>query len=390
MATVSEVLEVRRGTEIREYPLTKQNMLIGRGADNDIVVIDSFASRRHARIKWHQGTLCIVDLASTNGTMLNNKKLDSHIPYPLKEGDVITIGDFMLTLLVRKGVQYDQTNVAPPRPVWWKEAARSTVIRVGAVVIVIAVLVVLVVTHVIPVDISLTDQASENSTTPAAVPAAPQTAQPETAPANLSSSSEAAVASVSPSVVKIDYSVGQYLYTGSGVVINKAGYILTANHVVAGASTVKASFIDNENYECDVVARDIVRDMAIIKITAKNPNFPVAELGDSSDEPVGEDVLILGFPVPGTANASRTFNASKGIISGFTDENDTHYIKTDAAVNPGNSGGPMINMSGKIIGIMVMKQVSEPGQINPTVVEGISYAVTVNDAKTLISENVGK
>lgn len=386
MATIAEVLEVRRGTELREYPLNKQVMMIGRGAENDIVVIDEIASRHHAKIKWHQGSLCVVDLASTNGTMLNNRKLDSHIPYPIKEGDVITIGGFKLTLLIRKGVQYDQTQVAPPKPTWWQETVRSTSARVISILVVIALLVTLVATRVIPIDISLNWQPSTNAT--ATMPTTATTPQPYMAVPT--SPSAAAVAKVSPSVVKIEYSAGQTVYSGSGVVIDKAGYILTADHVVDNSHTMRISFTDNDNYECKVIARDTARDLAIIKIVSNNSDFPVAELGDSTKSAIGDEVLILGFPLSATVNASRSFNTSKGIISGFVDTDSVHYIKTDAAVNHGNSGGPMINMNGQVIGIMVQKKFTESNNVESTVVEGISAAVSINDARTLISETIGK
>ena len=98
MLTTSTVIEVRQGAGLIQYALTGGVMNIGRRPDNQIPLRGESVSRRHARLKWHHGNLYIVDLASTNGTTLNGRRLESYVPYPLRTGDKIEIAGFKLTL----------------------------------------------------------------------------------------------------------------------------------------------------------------------------------------------------------------------------------------------------------------------------------------------------
>jgi len=146
MAAVSLVLEVRRGNDVREYPLTKQSMIIGRQPENDVVLIDPYVSGRHAKLEWQQGNLYLVDVGSKNGTALNNRKIDRDIPHEYKEGDVISIGDFSLVLRTRQQVSNSPTApvkatkpTAPPPVV----PVQSVWVRVAIIVLVIGALGVL-------------------------------------------------------------------------------------------------------------------------------------------------------------------------------------------------------------------------------------------------------
>jgi len=132
MVTVAELLEVRQGTQIRKYSLDKRSVLIGRRSDNGVVLSDAYVSRHHAKLKWHQGALCVVDLASSNGTSVNGNKLESHIPYPLKSSDVISIGDYELTLRVENATSNDRTIQM------FQRVIRSIWVRVVAIVLIIA------------------------------------------------------------------------------------------------------------------------------------------------------------------------------------------------------------------------------------------------------------
>ena len=123
MDSNNQVLEVSRGGQSREYTLDKEMIFIGRGPENDIVLIDKYVSGRHAKLQWTKGYLYLVDLNSTNGTELNGSRLDKDVPYTFKTGDVIGIGDFTLTLHARKTA--DTPRAGSPAPEKARPAAMS-------------------------------------------------------------------------------------------------------------------------------------------------------------------------------------------------------------------------------------------------------------------------
>lgn len=143
---------------------------------------------------------------------------------------------------------------------------------------------------------------------------------------------------------------------GSGVVLDSEGHVLTNNHVVAGAQTVQVTLSDGRVYEADIVGTDPTTDLAVVQLTDPPSDLKPAKFADSSDVVVGEPVMALGNPL-GLANTATT-----GIVSALdrpvtasaedgSDQVVTNAIQIDAAVNPGNSGGPLFNASGEVIGI---------------------------------------
>jgi putative serine protease PepD len=143
---------------------------------------------------------------------------------------------------------------------------------------------------------------------------------------------------------------------GSGVVLDSEGRILTNNHVVADASTVQVTLSDGRVYEADIVGTDPATDLAVVQLTDPPSDLKPATFADSSEVVVGEPVMALGNPL-GLANTATT-----GIVSALdrpvtasaedgSDQVVTNAIQIDAAVNPGNSGGPLFNASGEVIGI---------------------------------------
>jgi putative serine protease PepD len=143
---------------------------------------------------------------------------------------------------------------------------------------------------------------------------------------------------------------------GSGVVLDSEGHVLTNNHVVADAQKVQVTLSDGRVYEADIVGTDPTTDLAVVKLSDPPSDLKPAKFGDSSDVVVGEPVMALGNPL-GLANTATT-----GIVSALdrpvtasaedgSDQVVTNAIQIDAAVNPGNSGGPLFNASGEVIGI---------------------------------------
>jgi len=177
-----------------------------------------------------------------------------------------------------------------------------------------------------------------------------------------------AVAKVEPAVVRVEVEDGM----GSGMVIDKSGYILTCNHVVEDVESATITFISGEQYGGSVIGRDELRDLAILKITASGFDFPVVTLGNSDRLESGEEVIAVGYSLGLEGNAT----ISRGVISALRYSDSVRYVQTDAAINPGNSGGPLINFN--VIGIVTFKFVGEA-------VEGMSFAIAVNEAKPFIS-----
>lgn len=143
---------------------------------------------------------------------------------------------------------------------------------------------------------------------------------------------------------------------GSGVVLDAEGHVLTNNHVVSGASTVQVTLSDGRVYDADIVGTDPTTDLAVVQLSDPPSDLEPASFADSDDVAVGEPVMALGNPL-GLANTATT-----GIVSALdrpvtasaedgSDQVVTNAIQIDAAVNPGNSGGPLFNASGEVIGI---------------------------------------
>lgn len=173
---------------------------------------------------------------------------------------------------------------------------------------------------------------------------------------------------------------------GSGVLIDKEGYILTNEHVVGEADKITVTLSDAREFKAEVKGKDRRSDLAVIKI--QGANFPVARLGDSDALKTGEWVVAIGNPFgfalhssepTVTAGVVSALHRSLGrMIAGGRDYGD--LIQTDAAINPGNSGGPLVNLKGEVIGINVAIFSTSGGY------QGIGFAVPVNSAKRIVSK----
>jgi Do/DeqQ family serine protease len=144
--------------------------------------------------------------------------------------------------------------------------------------------------------------------------------------------------------------------SGSGVIINDSGYIVTNNHVVQGADIVEVTLHDNRSFKAEVIGTDPDTDLALIKINVTG--LKALSFVDSDQSRVGEWVLAVGNPFNLTSTVTAGIISAKGrninIINGNTEQGNTaieSFIQTDAAINPGNSGGALVNMSGGLLGI---------------------------------------
>jgi serine protease Do len=163
--------------------------------------------------------------------------------------------------------------------------------------------------------------------------------------------------------------------SGSGVVIDPLGHIITNNHVIGDATEIEVRFSDKSKLIAQVVGKDQDTDLAVLKVTADHP-LPSAKFGDSSGVRVGQWVVAVGNPF----GLDRT--VTLGVVSGVGRENMNlsryeNFIQTDASINPGNSGGPLFNLRGEIIGI------------NTAIInfaQGIGFAIPSNMAKQVIQQ----
>jgi S1-C subfamily serine protease len=175
---------------------------------------------------------------------------------------------------------------------------------------------------------------------------------------------------IEPTVVRVETADG----SGSGIVINRVGYILTNNHVVASDTFAKISFSNGEKYDAIVLARDETKDFAVLAVTnATRTDFSYATLGTSANLSPGEDVIAVGYALG--LEGQTTF--SKGIISAIRVIDGQKYIQTDAAINPGNSGGPLVTLDGKVVGINAAKYVGGG-------VESIGLAIPIDEVKVFV------
>jgi S1-C subfamily serine protease len=166
---------------------------------------------------------------------------------------------------------------------------------------------------------------------------------------------------------------------GSGVIISADGKIMTAAHVVQTADEIKVQFQDGETVTATVLTSDPAADVALLQIERVPAGITVAQLGDSDEVEVGDQIFIVGAPVGmshtvtvGHISARRKPNAMYGGMS------RAEFFQTDAAINQGNSGGPMFNMAGEVIGI-VSHIISKSGGF-----EGLGFVVTSNLAHRLL------
>lgn len=167
---------------------------------------------------------------------------------------------------------------------------------------------------------------------------------------------------------------------GSGFIINEEGYILTNYHVIQGAQEISVTLSNDVTTTAQVVNYDENQDVAMIKITDENVEIPATvELGDSDALQPGEEVIAIGTPLSTELSSTVT----KGIISATSrsvavESGVTmNLIQTDAAINAGNSGGPLVNTKGEVVGINSSK-------ISGEAVEGIGFSIPINDIKDKI------
>ena len=174
--------------------------------------------------------------------------------------------------------------------------------------------------------------------------------------------------------------------SGSGMIISKDGYVLTNNHVVEGAEKLTVMTTSGEEYDATVIGADEVNDVALLKIEG-DEDFPTVSIGDSDQIEVGEQVCAIGNPLGELTNTLTVgyVSALDREISESSTGTTINMFQTDCAINSGNSGGPIFDMNGNVVGITTAKY-SSSGYSNAASVEGIGFCIPINDAMSIVND----
>ena len=192
------------------------------------------------------------------------------------------------------------------------------------------------------------------------------------------------------SVVIVYSQVSYYAYgketsgtsTGSGFIISEDGYVLTNYHVIEGAKSVTVVTHGGDQLSAAIIGSDAANDVALLKVEGKG--MPAVTLGSSEELSVGDQVAAIGNPL-GELTSTMTVGYISGKERAVTSDNTTiHMIQTDAAINSGNSGGPLFNMKGEVIGITTAKYSGQSS--SGASIEGIGFAIPIDDVMDVIGD----
>ncbi|HIE34323.1 MAG TPA: trypsin-like serine protease [Candidatus Altiarchaeales archaeon] len=165
-------------------------------------------------------------------------------------------------------------------------------------------------------------------------------------------------------------------YAGSGVIFDEGGYIVTSRHLILDADRINVELYDGREYDADRIGQSRKKDLTIIKIRKSGLNLSKLEFEDPENIKIGDTVYAIGNPL---GEEITKFTVNKGVISGLREDDEINYVQTDAALNPGNSGGPLVNEDGKIVGIVAWGYSGT---------EGLSFAIRSDEVQEFIDEEM--
>jgi S1-C subfamily serine protease len=222
--------------------------------------------------------------------------------------------------------------------------------------------------------------------TPDDAPRDTATTPPTSAPSSQSAgdrmTAEELVRFAEPSVVRVQTNSG----VGSGFVVDPDGYIITNNHVVAGARTVTVTLSDGSDHEASIVGTDPRADLALLQI--EQDGLTALSLADLDDVAIGQDVIAIGYALDLKRGEGASFSVTRGIVSqknrAISEASAIlGAVQTDAAINHGNSGGPLINLFGQVVGVNTALQ---PDTTTGGIAQGIGYAVGSDTVRAVYVE----
>jgi putative serine protease PepD len=216
---------------------------------------------------------------------------------------------------------------------------------------------------------------------PQAPAAAVSASAPAVAPARSATDVSALYQRVSPGVVSVEVTTAEGGGTGSGITLDRNGYILTNDHVVDGAQTVQVRFSEGAPVPARVIGVDQSTDLALVKVDPAAHKLTPLTLGSSKGLKVGQSAIAIGSPfgLQGTLTTGVISALGRSIQApnNFSIDN---VLQTDAAINPGNSGGPLLDASGKVVGINA--QIATESQSN----SGVGFAIPIDTAKQVLPQ----
>ncbi|MDQ6714149.1 MAG: trypsin-like peptidase domain-containing protein [Candidatus Dormibacteraeota bacterium] len=188
----------------------------------------------------------------------------------------------------------------------------------------------------------------------------------------------------SPGVVTITSAVGASQATGSGIVLDTKGDILTNAHVIAGAQNLQVTFSTGQTVSATLVGSNTSADLAVIRVSVAASVLHPLTLGNSATVQVGDNVYAIGSPfgLSGSLTEGIVSNLSQPAAASASGT-ATNLIQTDAAINPGNSGGPLVNAQGEVIGINNSIESPVDGNV------GVGFAIPINQVKQVLSSLEG-
>jgi Trypsin-like serine proteases, typically periplasmic, contain C-terminal PDZ domain len=361
-----------------EVTINKDIITVGRDTSNDININDEKVSRNHLIIVKENDALKVTDCSSRNGTIVNSLKINPNIAYPLSISSQIKIGDTTLNI-IETGKEGSSNTSGGSK-------IRSLVPIF--IVLPLVIITVLILSIMLNMPAKTGSQAgttnTENSKTSVTDSNKENMQGQQSGVSNTDGSQNSQTTTqqndlgriieiMTPSIVEIaagDGVSGNGVY-GSGTVYKKNGYILTNNHVIEGAKKIVVRDLNQKSYEAQVIAAYPEIDIALIKVNSSS--FTAPQYGDSSKLKTGNSIIAIGNPY-GLTNTVTT-----GIVSAIRDLPDDKgnimipgIIQHDAALNQGNSGGPLINYSGEIVGINSFMISSNETS------SGLGFAIPVN------------
>jgi S1-C subfamily serine protease len=270
-----------------------------------------------------------------------------------------------------------QEQTAPPTPlVQPRPSGRG--LRTGAILILALVLLL-----VLGVGIFAGWQFGRSSSTqPATTPVA---TSPPLSGNNLETVRAAVIAKASPAVVQINVTTQSGGALGSGNIIDRNGYIVTNNHVVAGAQSMSVTLYDGSKLPAQLTGTDPADDLAVVKITPPSSGLTVATLGNSSKLQVGQEVLVIGNPLGITQTVTNGIVSAlnRNVSEGQGGGTIPNAIQTDAPINPGNSGGALVDMQGTLVGIPTLTAI-DPEFNTPA--NGVGFAIPSNRVAFIVPQ----
>ncbi|MCL4546833.1 MAG: trypsin-like peptidase domain-containing protein [Deltaproteobacteria bacterium] len=323
---------------------------VGREFDNNIVLQDTKASRNHLVIVKQENVYKVRDLNSTNGTFINGNKINPNIFYNINPSDIIRVGDTVLRI-------EDSSN----------NKKNKLVLSISIIVCVLIVATLIFgITFVNKQNLYDASQSEStinisSSTTTNVDKTIPTTTIPETTVTTISNNT-LDIESLLPSVVEVycKYKNGQE-GGGSGTIFSADGYIVTNYHVVKNSQSIIVITIDNLQSNAEVIFTNETHDIALIKVNLSYVSVP--DFGNSGKLKIGEEVIAIGSPFGLTGTVTKGIvSARRDLLNEKLQLDKTNFItisipgaiQHDAALNPGNSGGPLFNSKGEVVGINEM------------------------------------